>query len=99
MLLAFHCDLAFVGLSRIRETAIFCGAPIAAHHDQLHFGVRVIELSTANTVATLQFANGVEEIFDVQAVPGSRCPTFGDSPGDGDDIWVLPVQRQTAPGQ
>ena len=72
--LAFHRDLAFVGLSRIRETAIFGGAPIAAYHDQLKCGVGVIELSTGNTVATLQFANGVEEIFDVQAVPGARCP-------------------------
>ena len=56
--LAFHRDLAFVGLSRIRETAIFGGAPIAAYHDQLKCGVGVIELSTGDTVATLQFANG-----------------------------------------
>ena len=72
--LALHGDLAFVGLSKIRETAIFGGAPIAAYHDQLKCGVGVIELSTGNTVATLQFDNGVEEIFDVQAVPGARCP-------------------------
>jgi uncharacterized protein (TIGR03032 family) len=89
--LAFHKDLAFVGLSRIRETAIFGGAPIAAYHEQLKCGVGVIELSTGNTVATLQFDNGVEEIFDVQTVPGARCPTFG-SP-DGDEVWLLPAQR------
>jgi uncharacterized protein (TIGR03032 family) len=92
--LAFHHDLAFVGLSRIRETAIFGGAPIADYHDQLKCGVGVIELSTGNTVATLQFATGVEEIFDVQTVPGARCPTFGGSPGDGDEIWLLPGQRE-----
>ena len=95
--LAFHRDLAFVGLSRIRETAIFGGAPIAAYHDQLKCGVGVIELSTGNTIATLQFANGVEEIFDVQAVPGARCPTFGGSPGDGDEVWLLPGERGSAP--
>jgi uncharacterized protein (TIGR03032 family) len=94
--LAFHRDLAFVGLSRIRETAIFGGAPIAAYHDQLKCGVGVIELSTGNTLATLQFATGVEEIFDVQAVPGARCPTFGGSPGNGDEIWLLPGQRESA---
>ena len=94
--LAFHRDLAFVGLSRIRETAIFGGAPIAAYHDQLKCGVGVIELSTGNTVATLQFANGVEEIFDVQVVPGARCPTFGGSPGDGDEVWLLPGQPESA---
>ena len=89
--LAFHGDLAFVGLSRIRETAIFGGVPIAVYHEQLKCGVGVIELSTGNTVATLEFVNAVEEIFDVQAVPGARCPTFGDSP-DGADIWLLPGQ-------
>lgn len=95
--LAFHEDLAFVGLSKIRETAIFGGAPIAGYHDQLRCGVGVIELSTGNTVATLQFATGVEEIFDVQVVSGARCPTFGGSPGDGDQVWLLPGQRESAP--
>jgi uncharacterized protein (TIGR03032 family) len=85
--LALHGDLAFVGLSKIRETAIFGGAPIAAYHDQLKCGVGVVELSTGRTVATLQFDNAVEEIFDVQVVPGARCPTFGAS---GSDVWLLP---------
>ncbi len=93
--LAFHGDLAFVGLSRIRETAIFGGVPIAAYHEQLKCGVGVIELSTGNTVATLQFANGVEEIFDVQSVTGARCPTFGDSPDGDDEVWLLPGQRES----
>jgi uncharacterized protein (TIGR03032 family) len=88
--LALHRDLAFVGLSRIRETAIFGGAPIAAYHEQLKCGIGVLELSTGTTLATLQFDNGVEEIFDVQVVPGIRCPTFGSSPGDGDEVWLLP---------
>jgi uncharacterized protein (TIGR03032 family) len=91
--LALHRDLAFVGLSRIRETAVFGGAPVAAYHDQLKCGVGVIELSTGNTIATLQFANGVEEIFDVQIVPGARCPTFDGSPGEGGEVWLLPAQR------
>ena len=84
--LAFHRGLAFVGLSRIRETNVFGGAPIAAYHDQLLCGVGVVDLRTGSTVATLRFENGVEEIFDVQVVPGARCPTFGE-----DDVWVLPA--------
>ena len=87
--LALHGGLAFVGLSKIRETAIFGGAPIAAYHDQLVCGVGVIELATGHTVATLQFDNAVEEIFDVQVVPGVRCPTLGDVPGH-DEVWLLP---------
>jgi uncharacterized protein (TIGR03032 family) len=84
--LALHGDLAFVGLSRIRETAVFGGAPIAEYHERLTCGVGVIELSTGNTVATLQFLNGVEEIFDVQVVPGTRSPTLGGE----EPIWLLP---------
>ena len=94
--LAFHRGLAFVGLSKIRETATFGGAPIAAYHDQLKCGVGVIELSTGNTVATLQFVNGVEEIFDVQTVSGAGCPTLGGPPGEEDEVWLLPGQRESA---
>jgi uncharacterized protein (TIGR03032 family) len=90
--LAIHRDLAFIGLSRIRETATFGGTPIAAYHDQLKCGLGVIDLTTGTTVATLQFDNGVEEIFDVQTLPGVRCPTFGGSHADGDEVWVLPGQ-------
>ena len=85
--LALHDGLAFVGLSKIRETAVFGGAPIAAYHDRLLCGVGVIELATGTTVATLQFDGGVTEIFDVQVVAGARCPTLA---GD-DEVWLLPV--------
>ncbi|MFC5177755.1 TIGR03032 family protein [Nocardioides taihuensis] len=88
--LAIYRGLAFVGLSRIRETAIFGGAPIAAHPEELKCGIGVIELASGSTVATLQFANGVEEIFDVQVVPGIRCPTLGSAPDRGSEVWVLP---------
>ncbi len=80
-------------MSKIRETAIFGGAPIAAYHEQLKCGVGVIELDTGRTVATLEFATAVEEIFDVQTVAGARCPTLGGSPAGGDETWVLPDQR------
>lgn len=91
--LAFHGGLAFVGLSRIRETAIFGGAPIAAHHDELKCGIGVIDVNSGTTVATLEFASGVEEIFDVQVVDGARCPALGASPGGGEEVWLLPDQR------
>jgi uncharacterized protein (TIGR03032 family) len=91
--LALHGNLAFIGLSRIRETATFGGAPIAAYHDQLKCGLGVVELDTGRTIATLEFATAVEEIFDVQIVPGGHCPTLGGSPASGDEIWVLPGRR------
>jgi uncharacterized protein (TIGR03032 family) len=86
--LACHGHLAFVGLSKIRETTTFGGTPLAAYHDQLKCGVGVVDLRTGETVATLEWENSVDEIFDVQVVSGARCPTLGTP--SGDDVWVLP---------
>jgi uncharacterized protein (TIGR03032 family) len=88
--LAFHGHYAFIGLSRIREKHIFGGAPIAEYHDQLKCGLGVIDMRTGDTVATLEFQSGVEEIFDVQVVPGTRCISLGGSPGSGEEIWLVP---------
>ena len=43
--LAFHGHHAFVGLSRIRETAVFGGVPIAERRDELRCAVAVVELA------------------------------------------------------
>ena len=95
--LAFHRRSRLRGPVQDPRDGHLRWAPIAAYHDQLKCGVGVIELSTGNTVATLQFANGVEEIFDVQTVAGVRCPTFGGSHSDEDEVWVLPGQNRGSP--
>lgn len=94
--LAFRGNLAFVGLSRIRETAVFGGVPIAEHHEDLLCGVGVIDITTGRTVATLVFESGVEEIFDVQVVPGVRCPAISGPHPDRDqsgEVWVVPPEE------
>lgn len=91
--LACYANLAFVGLSRIRETAVFGGVPIAARHEELKCGVGVIDLTTGTTVATFEFESGIEEIFDVQVVPESRCIALGGErpdAGQEEEIWVVP---------
>lgn len=94
--LACHGNLAFVGLSRIRETAVFGGVPIAARHDELKCGVGVIDLDSGRTVATLEFESGIEEIFDVQVLPGTRCVALGGAE-EGKDTWVVPPAVGAAP--
>ena len=93
--LACHGNLAFVGLSRIRETAVFGGVPIAARHEELKCGVGVVDLTTGTTVATLEFETGVEEIFDVQVLPETRCVALtGGRPGEEEgDVWVVPPEH------
>jgi uncharacterized protein (TIGR03032 family) len=98
--LAIHRNLAFVGLSRIRETAVFGGLPIAAHAEELKCGVGVIELESGRTVATLEFESGVEEIFDVQVLPNARSVALGDDraeDGERHEIWVVPPEHTTKP--
>jgi uncharacterized protein (TIGR03032 family) len=95
--LAFGGPLAFVGLSRIRETAVFGGLPIAERREDLKCGVGVVNLQTGQTVATLEFETGVEEIFDVQLIPNARsaylCGPRPDQDG-AQDIWIVPRPDQ-----
>jgi uncharacterized protein (TIGR03032 family) len=91
--LALHGNLAFVGLSKIRETSTFGGLPIAEKREELLCGVGVIELTTGRTLATFEFTSGVEEIFDVTVLAGIRLPAvrgpFATEDGDA-TVWVVP---------
>jgi uncharacterized protein (TIGR03032 family) len=95
--LAFHGGLAFVGLSRIRETAVFGGLAIAAARAELKCGVAVIELATGRLAAHLEFQAGVEEIFGVQVLPGVRWPVVHGPYATQEDeqpIWLAPAERR-----
>jgi uncharacterized protein (TIGR03032 family) len=91
--LALTNEAAFVGLSRIRETSTFGGLPIAERRGELKCGVAVVELRTGRLAALLEFKSGVEEVFDVQVLPGVRRPLLS-GPFAGQDgsevIWTVP---------
>jgi uncharacterized protein (TIGR03032 family) len=72
--LAFHGPYAFVGLSRIRESALFAGLPVSARHQQLSCGIWVIDLRSGQTAEFMQFEAGVEEIFAVEVLSGIHYP-------------------------
>ena len=72
--LAFHDRFAFVGLSKIRETAIFGSVPIADESIQRQCGVAVIDIHSGQIVAQLHFESTVQEIFDIQILPQIRFP-------------------------
>lgn len=94
--LCFAGKYAFVGLSRIRETNIFGGLPIAERRADLKCGVGIIDLTTGALAAQLEFQSGVEEIFDVQVLPGSLRPCLaGPNPtGDGaQQVWLAATPR------
>jgi uncharacterized protein (TIGR03032 family) len=98
--MAFCGQFAFVGLSRVRETAIFGGIPIAERRDELRCGVAVVDLLSGRAVAWLQFHTGVEEVFAVCVLPGCRNPVFsGPSAEDDDrpDVWLVPPEGKASP--
>jgi uncharacterized protein (TIGR03032 family) len=96
--LALYDRFAFVGLSKIRETAMFGGMPIAERRPELKCGVGVVDLGTGRLIGHLEFVTGVEEIFDVQVVPGTRCPALSGPYASLDGaapIWTVPQPPPT----
>jgi len=79
----FCGDFAFIGLSQVRQSAIFSGIAIC--------GVWVVNIQTGQTVALVKFEEAVQEIFAVQVVPGVRPPdVINDRPRVIGDSFVVP---------
>ena len=72
--LALAGPYAFVGLSKIRETSAMDGVPLAERRHELKCGVAAIDLRSGQVTGLLEFQTAVEEIFDVQLLPGVRFP-------------------------
>ena len=72
--LDFVGPLAFIGLSQVRESAVFSGIPLAERVAERQCGVWVVHIETRQTLGFLCFDSGVQEIFAVQALPGRRFP-------------------------
>lgn len=72
--LALVGPYAFIGLSKIRKTSAMAGVPLAERREQLKCGVAAADLRSGRVIAFLEFQTAVEEIFDVQLLPGLRLP-------------------------
>jgi len=72
--LALAGRYAFVGLSKIRATSAMDGVPLAARRDELKCGVAAVDMDAGRVVGLLEFQTAVEEIYDVQLLPGIRFP-------------------------
>jgi len=68
---------AFIGLSQVRETAVFSGLPLTAQPGERHCGVWVVDIDNGQTVACVVFTGSVQEVFAVQVVP-HRFPVLLD---------------------
>src|SRR5262249_56647390 len=71
--LDFCGRLAFVGLSQVRESAVFSGIPITERLQERTCGVWVLDVETGETVAFVRFEDGgVQESVARQVLPGVR---------------------------
>lgn len=90
--LDFCGPLAFIGLSQVRESAVFSGIAIAERPlAERCCGVWVVNIHTGQTVAFVKFEDAVQEIFAVQVLPGVRHPdVINDQPRVIADAFVVP---------
>jgi uncharacterized protein (TIGR03032 family) len=90
--LSFCGPLAFIGLSQVRESAVFSGIAIAERPlEERCCGVWVVNIHTGQTIAFVKFEDAVQEIFAVQVLPGVRHPdVINDQPRLIADSFVVP---------
>ena len=98
--LALVGPYAFVGLSKIRPTSAMDGVPLAERRGELQCGVAAIDVRTGRIIGSVEFQSAVEEIFDVQLLPGVRFPeVVGFQKDDVHHTFVVPpVTLMNSPG-
>ena len=73
--LSFCGPLAFIGLSQVRETAVFGGIPIAERDlENRTCGVWVVNIESGELIGFVKFEEAVQEIFAVEVLFGARYP-------------------------
>ena len=87
---------AFVGLSQIRETAVFGGLPISERQQELKCGLAVVNLSNGSVDGLLWFKTGIQEAFAVAVLPGWRNPAVigpDTSTDSSQTVWLVPPRN------
>jgi uncharacterized protein (TIGR03032 family) len=73
--LSFCGPLAFIGLSQVRESAVFGGVPIAEQAlSERNCGVWVVNIHSGELVGFVKFEDAVQEIFAVEVLSGAVYP-------------------------
>src|SRR5215472_6372027 len=91
--LDFVGDLAFVGLSQVRESAVFSGIPITERlaPEERTCGVCVVDLRRGEVVALLKFTSGVQEVFAVALLPRRFPDLINDDDKLLESSFVVPT--------
>ena len=87
-------DLAFVGLSQVRESAVFSGIQITERlaPEERTCGVCVVDLRRGETIALLKFTSGVQEVFAVALLPRRFPDLINDDDKLLESSFVVPTE-------
>ena len=77
--LALIGPYALVGLSQVRES-VFSELPVTETTAERNCGVWIVDTRTGETAGFVKFEGVVQEIFDLQVLPGMKWPTFIQEP-------------------
>lgn len=106
--MAFYRDYLFVGLSKLRmNSSSFRDLPIAK--ESVMAGIAIIHLPSASVVGQIRYESSVEEIYDVQVIPGCRRPGILNTAkmehkmaivSPAGNFWAMPqgTEKQSNPG-
>lgn len=68
-------DFAFIGVSKVRESATFSGLPITKLPKRVS-GVWIVNIKTGKIVSFIEFTNGIDEVFAISVVPHTKMEMF-----------------------
>jgi len=67
----FYGKYAFIGLSQVRETAVFAGLPLTERCQERQCGIYIVDIEAQQVLGFVVFSGEVQEIFSVQILPAS----------------------------
>ncbi|MFM8862509.1 MAG: TIGR03032 family protein, partial [Acidimicrobiia bacterium] len=87
--LSFMANVAFVGLSKVRET-VFDGLPITQADTPRECGIWAVDIHTGETLGFLRFEGSVTELFEVAVIGGAQFPELVEPGAEAtNDAFVL----------
>ncbi len=72
--LAFHKNLAFIGLSKARESQLAEGIPAGLKEKELTCGIIVFDIGANKPIGEMLFTRRIEELFDIKVLANVTRP-------------------------
>mgnify|MGYP005845046291 CR=1 FL=1 len=89
--LVFFDRYAFVGLSQVRESAVFSGIPLTDRIQNLVCGISVVDIYSGEIVGSAVFDNSIQEVFSIALVPdSSSAKIFGSAGSETAEQFASP---------